>query len=619
MRTLRFIACAALAGLLISVPVKAAQGHATQAAAPPASAAPAQNSAPVAPSLVLHANANLVLVDVVVTDHGNPVHGLDRARFHVLEDGREQPITAFDEHQPATGPVSAAPSAPLPPNTYTNAPTYPESGTVNVLLLDALNTPASDQAEVRRQMLQYLKKIQPGTSLAIFTLSSRLRLIVGFTTDAAKLVKALEDEKNGPHPSEIPGVDSKIAAAGAADQIQDVHMIAGSEFQKAHMVAAMQQFAADDKGYQTDQRSQMTLNALEQLARYLSAVPGRKNLIWFSGSFPISLAPDLSLGGPMHAGSFSATRNYSEELRKTSELLSAARVAVYPVDARGLISAPGYDVSSARTGSAYAAVGKRVARDDEEARDDVDNEHGTMGDIAEQTGGQANWDTNDLADAVAKAVENGASYYAVGYVPAAKKLDGQYHKIQLRVDYPGYKLAYRRGYYADPLDKPSAHSPGTTSMLMAATMFGAPPATEIQFQARILAQDNPQFQGASFEKVPAGAMAATLKPPTHTYVVDMHIDPHGFTFDQLPDGSHQSNIEVVLVAYDTEGKRVNYLDRGYTITIKPERFAQTMANGIPVRLNLDLPAGQIALRVAVNDLTGGRTGSIEIPLAVADK
>jgi hypothetical protein len=63
----------------------------------------------------------------------------------------------------------------------------------------------------------------------------------------------------------------------------------------------MQQFQADIAAYQTDQRVQMTMDALRQLARYLSAIPGRKNLIWFSGSFPISLDPDVTLQNPFQA------------------------------------------------------------------------------------------------------------------------------------------------------------------------------------------------------------------------------------------------------------------------------------------------------------------------------
>ena len=59
-----------------------------------------QSPAPATSATVLHATTSLVLVDVVVTDHGKPAHGIDRSRFHVFEDGHEQAIVTFEEHQP---------------------------------------------------------------------------------------------------------------------------------------------------------------------------------------------------------------------------------------------------------------------------------------------------------------------------------------------------------------------------------------------------------------------------------------------------------------------------------------------------------------------------------------
>src|SRR5579863_5975136 len=75
---------------------------------------------------VLHTGANLVLVDVVVTDRDKAVHGLARRRFHILEDGHEQIIASFDEHAPNetthAGSNSGAWIGSLPPHTYSNAP-----------------------------------------------------------------------------------------------------------------------------------------------------------------------------------------------------------------------------------------------------------------------------------------------------------------------------------------------------------------------------------------------------------------------------------------------------------------------------------------------------------------
>src|SRR6202044_3794657 len=63
----------------------------------------------------------------------------------------------------------------------------------------------------------------------------------------------------------------------------------------ANATSAMQQFAADYTSFQIDVRVQTTLDAFQTLARYLNVIPGRKNVIWFSGSFPLSIDPDSSL------------------------------------------------------------------------------------------------------------------------------------------------------------------------------------------------------------------------------------------------------------------------------------------------------------------------------------
>lgn len=62
----------------------------------------------------------------------------------------------------------------------------------------------------------------------------------------------------------------------------------------------MKQFLSDTAAFQTEQRIGTTLQALPQLARYLSGVPGRKNVIWFSGSFPISIFPDSDVPDPFN-------------------------------------------------------------------------------------------------------------------------------------------------------------------------------------------------------------------------------------------------------------------------------------------------------------------------------
>jgi VWFA-related protein len=392
-------------------------------------------------------------------------------------------------------------------------------------------------------------------------------------------------------------------------------------------VGQMQQFVSDVQAFEADQRVQMTADAMQQLARYLSAIPGRKNLIWFSGSFPISLDPDLSLPHPSQV-----ERNYMDVVRETTQLLAAARVAVYPVDARGLMNLPSADASyrpANLTGSggnssrgrgstnARPAVQPSMLKDTSQFMEQNLAEQESMRKIAEQTGGQAFLNTNGLKESVASAVEDGSSYYTIAYVPTDKEVDGKFHKTQVRADNASWQLAYRRGYYADVSGMPTAHSPGKTSLILAATLHGAPAATQILFQARVLPADDPLFKNAKPPEGPGGQLTASLKGPPHRYTVDLLVDPRRLDFESMPDGQHQAAVEFTLVAFGADGQRVNYLDHAIALHLKPEEYAQIMGTGIHVRLPIDLPAGQNSLRIAVHDLTAARAGSLEAPVTVA--
>ncbi len=576
------------------------------------------------PVTVLKSTSSLVLVDVVVTDHGKAVHGLERGRFHVLENGHEQPVTDFDEHRPVEAGEDAAAIkakiAELPPHTYTNVPVYPDAGVVNVLLLDALNTPMVNQAEARRQMIEYMGTIKPGTSLAVFTLTSQLRMVEGFTTDAARLTEVLKSKSASSSPSVVLDTQGHSAQQDVSDVMTAMAEAPGGP--SPYAMAALQQFQTDLTATQTDLRVRLTMDAMQQLARYLSAIPGRKNLIWFSGSFPITLAPDPDQPLP-----FLAVRTYADDLRKTADLLTAARVAVYPVDARGMLGSTTTDAAYSPNGTnvTVSSGGKMAVHgnsmNDSSVVKDYDTfmtqtmeEHGSMEQIAEQTGGAASVNNNDLKGAVANAVENGASFYTLAFAPGGKKLDGQFRKIQVKVDGGGYALAYRRGYYAEPGNKPTEHSPGTLSDVDAAAVHGAPAATQVLFVARVLPTSDPAFQGIAIANAPQGALAASLKGPTQCYLADLTVDAHGVAFNNGPGGMHQAQLEFLLMAYDADGKRENYVDRSYAINIKPEDFAKRMESGIRARLALDLPEGRSSMRVVVQDLIAGRAGSLEVPV-----
>jgi VWFA-related protein len=174
-------------------------------------------------------------------------------------------------------------------------------------------------------------------------------------------------------------------------------------------------------------RVEMTLQAFQQLSRYLSSIPGRKNVVWFSGSFPINFVPSTNVRAIKH----------QEHLKQTSDLLTAGQIAVYPVSATGILGDPSHDM-----GSPFGSP--------EELFEGTSGAQIQMETLAQETGGRAFYNTNGLSEALTEAIENGSHYYTLAYAPSDKKLDGKFRRIQVNVpEGSAYKLSYRRGYYAD--------------------------------------------------------------------------------------------------------------------------------------------------------------------------
>ncbi len=571
-------------------------------------------SQPPQSGVTLHTGARLVIVDVVVTDgHQNPVHNLTASDFTLLEKNVPQHIQHFEEHT-APSPAEAAAFGPLPSlpkGIFTNYTPVPPGGAVNILLLDALNTPMKDQAYVRYELQQYLKHARPGTRIAIFELTTHLTLLQGFTSDP-EILKALVDKKNPKSSPLLNDAVSGVDSGSMADQFSSF----GNDPSAAAVMADMQQFDATMQAFKQQMRTQYTLDAMNQLARYLSGIPGRKNLIWFSGAFPLNIMPDGDLADP-----FAAVASSEEEFRETTNLLTLSQVAVYPVDARGLMTSPVYDASV--SGSRYARNPGAFAAANMKFLQQTAEEHMTMAQMAEATGGHAFYNTNGLSQAVEKAIDAGSNYYTIAYSPSNMKWDGSFRRIEIRVDKPGLTLAYRRGYYAvPPGEQPgraidpatvAANAPFNRDAMRAAMLRGGPDPTEIIFKARVLPiTGRPEAQPAPGNLLnPNGK----VKGPFVRYAIDIAADPR-VMLTTTPEGFHQGTAQFLTYVYDQDGNIVNLVDNRTRANLPPEAYANSLRVGLHWHQEISVPEkGSYFLRIGIHDLTGDRVGAIEVPVA----
>jgi hypothetical protein len=223
-------------------------------------------------------------------------------------------------------------------------------------------------------------------------------------------------------------------------------MIGGNS---AVLVEGLQSGQTEAINMGAEKRVAMTLEALSSIARYLAGVPGRKNLIWFASSFPVTVFPNFHQREQM-----SDNRISISQVKKTADLLTASKVAVYPINAEGMANdhemtadhciSQGVETNCPDSVGVGAELMGNIATEKAERA----NEQITMAKLAEDTGGKAFYNTNDLDGAMEHAIEDGSHYYTISYTPTNKKMDGNYRKVEVKLTTGKYKLAYRRGYNA---------------------------------------------------------------------------------------------------------------------------------------------------------------------------
>jgi len=605
---------------------------AAQVQAPAGQIQPSPGQDTDAPAPTLKINARTVLVDVVVTDKSNkPISGLTKDDFQVLEDGKPQQVTFFEQHFAADASAAdAAARSSLPPGTFTNVPPVAPNDAVNLLLMDGLNTPLADQANVHKQMVKYLASLPPNLRIGVFLLGEKLRIIQGFTQDSAVLRASIARLAANPSTSALLQTASTSAAMDAPVNLILTKAVEAGSTQLADMASGLQQFEDETTFFETNERTVMTLDALQQIARYLSAVPGRKNLIWFVGSMPQCLAAmssesELTVGGCP----------YEEKYAKTIDMLADARVSIYPIDSGGVQPDSLYDSAGPPASASLGASGIGVTPPNQTAQPNssfiqemntsqqasMTNDyqarslaHMQMDHLAQMTGGQAIYERNSLSAALAHDIDNGSRYYTVAYTPSNRTEVGKERKIEIRSPSGNYKLSYRKGYFEDnPKSLKVAEKAVSGDPLRPLMDRGMPNFTELRYRMKV-APLNPQPAPNSPHAGDNGEMFG----PYTRYTVNFNLATEGLTLVPGPDGVRRGSVEVALVAYSQDGHPLDWEVRSIGLSIKPELYEAAQSSGIPFHLDIDAPPGDVYLRTGIYDGTSSRAGTLEIPLSAVN-
>ncbi|MCE5311029.1 MAG: VWA domain-containing protein [Acidobacteriales bacterium] len=506
---------------------------------------------------VLRVTTRLVEIHVIANDHrGQPVRDLTKDDFILKDRGKPQQIRFFSME--TAGQRGRAPAEQLPPGVYTNivqGGATPRA--VTLVLFDRLNTSLRNQMYAREELLKFLSKSGPDEPIALFSLDSDLRQIWDFQASAkrraAMAAAAGGDSSALFRTGEIPrGLEPHHDVVRPEDDL-----MTPAELRVKEVTTLV--------------RVDRTLRALNWIAGYLSHFRGRKNLIWISDGFPLSIGYKTE-----QIMDFRPKReDFSYRVDSVAHALTDANVVVYPVDARGLFGVP---MANAASDAVYGPEGTHTPYEMRSA-------HATMRQLADGTGGRFFSGSNLSNEDIRQAIDDAAVVYVLGYQPSDDKWDGLYRPIEVSVKRDGVKLRHRKGYYAFREEEEKVRE----ASLMEACQ--SPAATSISLIGS------------------ATPVAGSCRLQIVTMVEARHV-----TLTAKGD-RWQGNLDILIAQQDVRGNSLSFVKFSLALDLTEEQYQYGLAYGMRVVRVLEATPSATRLCVAVQDRPSGKLGTLSIPLA----
>jgi VWFA-related protein len=437
---------------------------------------------------------------------------------------------------------------------------------VTIVLLDNLNTLSGSSplpyettpywvedhalANAKQHLIEFLEQMDPNDRIAIYGLTDSVHVVCDFTCDRAQLLAVVSK------------YDPTSKTQRAAVESGDYHFPDQPNTLFDEQVGAGEQHLTT---LSNQARAQTTMAALAAIAAHVADVPGRKNLLWLTANLPF-------------AG------------QAIARILSRANIAAYPLDARGLLPrAPSTSTESEDPmGGAQvrAALGLGTARTQSDQPTGIE----AMEKMADETGGRAFVNMNDLTGAIRKAVEDSALTYTLGFYIDSESLDGKFHEVKVQVRRSGLNLRYPRGYFA----------------------LKDNPATQDERRNNFLAAiKSPLYSSA----IPLEVKVDRVRQPTaNSLALSGSIGIHDIPLVQSGE-IHIGALDITVIEQDGTGKVLRESANRINLRFSEKQYPAILKTGVTFRKSLQPKAGATTLRILVQDPGTAAIGSVIIPLS----
>ena len=314
----------------------------------------------------------------------------------------------------------------------------------------------------------------------------------------------------------------------------------------------------------------------------LASFPEKKALVYFS------------------AGVSKTGVDNQAQLEASINAAMKANLAIYAIDTRGLMAdPPGGGASKAASRGAGIFNGSVY----NSQRASINDSQETLFTLAEETGGKAFLDSNDIEAGITQAQEGMGSYYLLGYYSSNNAKDGKYRKITVKLNNKMVaKIEHRPGYYADKVwGKLNAQD---KDQQLKEALSAGDPATDLPLALQVdyfRVSPTAYFVPVSI-KVPGSVIAMAAKggaSVTQLDFVGQIIDERRATV-----GSVQDKIHIQLDQGNAAklGRKSFQYDAGFTL--EPGKYRMKFV----VRENISGKMGTFDSKFTVPDLSADTSG-----------
>ncbi|HEX8492455.1 MAG TPA: VWA domain-containing protein [Pyrinomonadaceae bacterium] len=542
---------------------------------------------------VVRITTNLVQVDVTVMDkNGRQVTDLRPEEIEILEDGRPQKITNFsyvslgnaEDSQPlaAKSPAATDKTTPVPPSRL-----RPEDVRRTVaLVVDDLSLSFESTHFMRQALRKFVdQQMQPGDLVAIIRTGGGIGALQEFTSDKRQLYAAIERVKfnlqgRGGVGAFAPIEGDQIAAARPESPVG----VDNREEEDERRTVDARSAADELNDFREDIFSIGTLGAVNYIVRGMKELPGRKSILLLSEGF--------SLSDPERDNS-----RFLEALRRLIDQANRASVVIYTLDARGLQT-----LGLTAADNVAALTPDELETSLSDRRSKLFDTQSGLNYLAQQTGGFAIRNTNDLSGGIKRVLDDQKGYYLIGYRPDESTFDEKgarrrFHKLKVNIKRPGLSHRTRTGFYG-VTDEDAAPVRRTRSEQLAGAITSPFNSSGVGVRLTSLFANDPKV----------GSFVRSI----------MHINVSDLTFTEEADGWHKTIFDVLALTFGDNGVVIDESNRTQTIRMRGETYKRALQNGLVYQMAVPVKKpGAYQLRAALRDVVTERVGSasqfIEVP------